>query len=226
MGEKVASLLLTVTDVTRNQSTRASDLAGLIFLRGGVAGFCRVSSQRACVACASPLPPQAPGRAPGCPRCATLPGPQGHPGLPPPPTVPRLSGSQSPWYSPPSSRDPAPMPSLLHRKPDPTLRTRVRVLRDSGRVLPELRDRLTKNSGLQCRPCLALPETSMASYAGLALPALGDIKTLENPASLPLSYQGDSDYMEGVLGTKSRSLNISARLSFAHVPHFEVPFCF
>lgn len=89
---------------TRNQSTRASDLAGLIFLRGGVAGFCRVSSQRACVACASPLPPQAPGRAPGCPRCATLPGPQGHPGLPPPPTVPRLSGSQSLWYPPPPHR--------------------------------------------------------------------------------------------------------------------------
>lgn len=160
VGKKVArraSLLPAVTDATRNQSTRASDLAGLIFLRGGVAGFCRVSSQRACVACASPLPPQAPGRAPGCPRCATLPGPQGHPGLPPPPTVPRLSGSQSPWYPTPSSRDPAPMPSLLYRKPDPTWRTRVRVLRDSGRVLPEFRDRLTKNSGLHCLPALPCP---------------------------------------------------------------------
>lgn len=56
--------------------------------------------------------------------------------------------------SPPSSRDPAPMPSLLYRKPDHTLRTRVRVLRDSGRVLPKLRDRLTKNSGL---PLVMLP---------------------------------------------------------------------
>lgn len=184
-------MLPAVTDATRNQSTRASYLAGLIFLRGGVAGFCRVSTQRACVACASPLPPQAPGRAPGCPRCATLPGPLGHPGLPPPPTVPRLSGSQSPSY-PPSSRDSARVPSLLHRKPDPTLRTRVRVLRDSGRVLPELRDRLTKNSGLHCLPCLPCPalpvvlEISMSSSAGLALPAVGNIRTLENPASLPL----------------------------------------
>lgn len=145
-----------MTDASRNQSTRAPDLAGRIFLRGGVAGFCRVSSQRACVACASPLPRQAPGRAPGCPRCATLPGPQGHPGLPPPPTVPRLSGSQSPWYLP-SPRGPAPMPSLLHRKLDLTLRTRVRILRDSGRAFPELRDRLTENSGLPCLPCPALP---------------------------------------------------------------------
>lgn len=155
MREKVAqraSLLPSVTDATRNQSTTAPDLPGLIFLRGGVASFCRVSSQRACVACASPLPPQAPGRAPGCPRCATLPGPQGHPGLPPPPTVPRLSGSQSPWHLP-SSRGSSPMPSLLHRKLDLTLRTRVRVLRDSGRVFPELRDRLTENSWLQCLPC-------------------------------------------------------------------------
>lgn len=91
------------------------------------------------------------------------------------------------------------MPSLLYRKPDHTLRTRVRVLRDSGRVLPKLRDRLTKNSGL---PSLgyASAETSVASYAGLALPALEDIKTLENPASLPPLPQGGSDYMESDQG--------------------------
>lgn len=188
-----------MTDATRNQSTRASDLAGLIFLRGGVAGFCRVSSQRACVACASPLPPQAPGRAPGCPRCATLPGPQGHPGLPPPPTVPRLSGSQSPWYLP-SSRDPAPIPSLLYRKPDHTLRTRVRVLRDSGRVLPELRDRLTKNSGLPL--VLRPPRPQWLLMLALLCQHLGTSGLLRTQPPCPFCPK-EVHYMESVLGTKA-----------------------
>lgn len=66
----------------------------------------------------------------------------------------------------------------------------------------------------------------MASYAGLALPALGDIRTPENLASLPHLLPGGSDSVECVLGTKARSLSICASLPFAHFPHFEVPFCF
>lgn len=136
-------------DSGRNQCVRVTDVAGLVYLRGLAAGSFRVFHQRACAACAPPLPPRAPARAPGCPRCATLPGPQGLQALPRSRTVPRRSGSQSPWHLPPP-RDPARIPSLLGRNPYPTSRTRVRVLRDSWSGLPRTQG-LPQNSGLQCR---------------------------------------------------------------------------
>ena len=136
-------------DLSRNQCVRVTDVVGLVFLRGLVAGSFRVSRQRACAPCAPPLPLRARARAPGCPRCATLPGPQGLPGLPRSPTVPRRSGSQSPWnLSLP--RGPAPITSLLGRNPDPTSRTRVRVLRDSRSGLPRTQGLPHQNSGLHC----------------------------------------------------------------------------
>ena len=101
----------------RNQYKRVAGVAGSVFLSSLAAFSFQVSRQCACAACAPPLLPRAPARrAPGCPRCATLPGPQGLPGLPRPPTVPRRSGSQSPWHLP-SARRPAPIPQPSRRKP-------------------------------------------------------------------------------------------------------------
>lgn len=50
----------------------------------------------------------------------------------------------------PPSRGPAPIPSLLGRNPDPTSRTRVRVLRDSWSDPPRTQGPSQQNSGLQC----------------------------------------------------------------------------
>lgn len=152
---------------------RVADVAGLVFLRSLVAGSFQGSRQRACATCASPLPPRARARAPGCPRCATLPGPQGLPGLPRPPTVPRRSGSQSPWHLPPP-RGPAPIPSLLGRNPDPTSRTRVRVLRDSWSGLPRTQGAAAPKlwapvpALLRSRSCLPLTRSAPLSQ----IPAL------------------------------------------------------
>ena len=136
-------------DSKRNQCVRVTNSAGLVFLRSLFAGSFRVSSQRACTPCAPPLPPQARSRAPGCLRCATLPGPQGLPVLPRSLTVPRRSGSQSPWHLS-LPRGPAPTPSFLGRNPDPTSRARVGVLRDSWSGLPRTQGLPHQNSGLQC----------------------------------------------------------------------------
>ena len=171
---------------------RVADVAGPVFLRSLVAGSFQGSRQRACATCASPLPPRARARAPGCPRCATLPGPQGLPGLPRPPTVPRRSGSQSPWHLPPP-RGPAPIPSLLGRNPDPTSRTRRQgSQRFLVRSSQNSRGCRAKTLGSSARPSKISvvpppnPQRPVTPDPGLVLTGVGDIRTLGNPAVLPL----------------------------------------
>lgn len=180
----------------RNQCNRVEDIAGLIFLRGLVAGSFRVSCKRACAACAPPLPPRArlglrdvrvvrPSRGPraswACP---------GHPRSRASQVV-RALGT----FLPP--RGPAPIPSLLGRNPDPTSRTHVRVLREIlGQVLPELRDCLTKTQGSSARPPktsgLPLPRLRCLTTLDpkLPLPRVGGIITLGNPAALAIFDPG------------------------------------
>lgn len=141
--------------------------------------------------CAPPLPPPARARAPGCPRCATLPGPRGLRGRPRPPTVPRRSGSQRPWHLPPP-RGPAPIPQPPRQKPGSYLGSLRRVLRDSWSGPPRTRGLPRPNSGLQCPHAQGLGTASLQTqclgtpHSGLALPRVGDIRTLGNPAVLPL----------------------------------------
>lgn len=64
----------------RNQYMRVAEHAGLVFLRGLVAGSFQVSRQRACAACAPPLPPRARAKGSGMSALCDPPGAPGPPG--------------------------------------------------------------------------------------------------------------------------------------------------
>lgn len=113
--------------------------------------------------CAPPLPP--PARAPGCPRCATLPGPQGLRGRPRPPTVPRRSGSQRPWHLPPP-RGPAPIPQPPRQKPGSYPESLRQGLRESRLGPPELGGCLPHTPGSPARapPASGLPPAKPSAW--------------------------------------------------------------
>lgn len=98
-----------------------------------------------------------------------------------------------------------PPPSIARPRADTqpslhTLRTRVRVLRDSGRVLPELRDRLTKNSGLPL--VLRPPRPQWLLMPALLCQHLGISGLLRTQPPCPFCPK-EVHYMESVLGTKA-----------------------